>query len=154
MTSEESLTRRFERILDGIDALCSKNSSNPQLYTTSDNFEKRLFLSKLKPVIDELEHLGIEKVKLEEAIQKILRKIEEDVRKILMSAQLTETERRIKQILQQMRGEGVDYFTLGNVTLGLRDLRELSVSEHDLEKARERVLRVLERLVQAAEKLE
>ena len=144
----------FNRILSEIREICIETGQNRWSYIQ----DKQEVVERLRVKIAELETLGIEKVKLEEAIQRILKKIEEDIRKVIVNTQLTETEKKIKKWIDSIRSElGRDTQTYNipdYIQSGLSQLERLNVSEQDLIKARERVIRVMEQLVKAAEKLE
>ena len=111
----------------------------------------------LREKISELETLGIEKIKLEESIRRILQKVEEDVRKILLNTQLSETERKIRGFIEGLKGPlrmSLDKNIPIYVENGIGYLKALQVSEEDLVAARERLLKVMDKLIKAAEELE
>ena len=156
MASEEGLVKRFNEIIEEMRRLCQPHfNQNFSTWSIQDYGVRENFYKNSRQKIDELESLGIEKVKLEQAIQRILQKVEQDIRKVLANTQLTETERRIKVQLEKMKryiADGREPDIIRQEALD--DLVRLEVSEQDLIKARERILQVTERLVKVAEKLE
>jgi|SRR3989338_7400460 len=161
--SEERLLERFNEILRELEGIWQNNaygvSDWDNLGQQREGWQKQEgIILEITKRVEELESLGIEKVKLEEYIHQILQKVEDDIRKILSSSQLTETEKRIKSILDQMRNylkerKAPAYIFHGD-TSSFALLKRLNVSEQDLINSRERLLRVMKKLVQAAESLE
>ena len=156
MASEEGLVKRFNEIIEEMRRLCQPHFNQSfSTWSIQDYGVRENFYKNSRQKIDELESLGIEKVKLEQAIQRILQKVEQDIRKVLANTQLTETERRIKVQLEKMKryiADGREPDIIRQEALD--NLVRLEVSEQDLIKARERILQVTERLVKVAEKLE
>ena len=149
MTSEEGLVKRFNELVREMYERAA-NYSGPSAWGILQNSQKQEFVFHMGKNIAELESLGIGEIKLEDAITKILEKVEEDVRKILANTQLTETEKKIKEKLDRMKANLRRDVRDSNLTSApvswqaVKELEYLGVSEHDLIKAKERVLEIME----------
>lgn len=112
--------------------------------------------------IQELRQIGVSEHRINEAINRILERVRSEVLRILRNIKLSETERQISQHLDQIDSSlNFSYDERKNQVQTrqmwaheIKALEELNVAEEDLVEANERILKILDRLVQAAEKLE
>ena len=132
MTSEEKLVKRFNEILREMDIIVRAYAGSLEPHQTQQ------FITSMQKEVSELESIGIEKVKLEEAIASILKKVEQDIRKILANTQLTETESRIKSAIDTIKGylenDARNRYTTSMTTYSanIAHLSSLEVAEQDL----------------------
>ena len=154
MKSEKDLVKKFNRILDEIDAITKEYQDEFKKAGVFWFKEPRAdeMQSRINEKITELEEIGIDKIKLEESINSILNRVDSEIRRILHTKQLTETEEEIRKILHRMK---VNAKTSPHNYIGEKSysnlLRQLNVSEADLIVTNERVMRIVKRLVDVAE---
>ena len=152
MTSEEGLVKRFNGIIDEIEAIAREYEGKHQTWS-SINPERDEMTQRIQVKVAELGQISIDKIALQRSIDTILKRVKGEIEKILMNTQLSETEKRIREILDQMQGDR--FYTVPNsYFINCRLMRELSVQEKDLVKVEERVMHIMRKLVKAAEKLE
>ena len=160
MVNEENLAEQFNQIIGGFCNLCEKFQIDFPEWDFAPQERKIYFYAVANSFITQLENTAIHKVKLEEAIQRILKKIEEDVRGIISNTQLNDTERKIQRHLGYIKVALRDkkpprwFFVDKQDENLLNQLVRLQVSENDLLEARKRTTRIMKQLVSAAEKLE
>ena len=159
MTSEEKLVAEFNEILKEIESIAREYEERSKGWIHS-NPERNEKLQRMRAKVAELEQISIDKIKLQRAINMILEKVRMEIQKILERTQLSETEKKIRELLDRMKGE--ELWTIPSWYLGggttkvgyCQRLRELNIEEKDLIEVNERVMELMDRLVKAAEKLE
>ena len=172
MANEKELTDKFKRILGGHGGLkdtlarIEKFNLDYEPPTPGDEINSKTTLSlrivDARQKIQQLRQIGVNEQRINEVINKILERVRSEVLKILQTTKMSETERQIAQHLDNIeRLLNFSYEERKNQVQArqmwaheIKALEELSIAEEDLVKARERVLQILDRLVQAAEKLE
>ena len=89
----------------------------------------------------------------QQAINKILERVKNEVERILNETQFKQTEEMIRTLLNHLQTQPLadtsDYYLKA-----CNRLRQLNVEENDLVNANERVMEFLRKLVKTAEKLE
>ena len=160
MTSEENLAEQFNNILGLFGEFCSSFNHDFPEWDLAPSDRKNYFYATSISCVQRLENIVIHGIKLEESLQIILKKIEEDLRGILSKTQLNDTEREIQRQIGFIKVALRDkkpprwFFVDKQDNNILNQLARLQVSEKDLMEVRKRVTRIMEQLVAAAEKLE
>ena len=102
MTIEENLVEKFNEILKEMESIWRRNAYGgtdwDNLGQQRDGWQRQeIYIREMSQKVEELKSLGVEKVTVEESIRKMLQKVEEDIRRILVNVQLTNTEGKSEQ---------------------------------------------------------
>lgn len=169
MVNETELTDEFEKNLKRLKGEIAEFERYSLDYDPSDSIDEQnaraAFTSRIRGIrekIHKIKQIGVNENRINQAIKKILERVRNEVLTILRDTKMSETERQIFNHLDNIDHQfDFSYDERKNQTQArqiwafeIKALEELNITESDLVKANERVLKILDSLVQAAEKLE
>lgn len=169
MVNETELTDEFKKNLKrlkdeiaGFERDILDHDPSDPIYEQNARAAFTSIIRDIREKIHKIKQIGVNENRINQAINKILERVRNEVLTILRDTKMSETEIQIFNHLDNIdRQFDFSYDERKNQTQArqiwtfeIKALEELNITESDLVKANERVLQILDRLVKAAEKLE